>query len=442
MASFDSNLPAHEGAAHFLAQYARTRAVARFCRHLLWLLTLLGGVWLMIATLDWQASLTRPWRLAAALLLYSAVIGWNLRFMLPRRFRLPGWREAALRVEEQAPALQGRLLAACELPCEAELSRRDSLAFREELHREVSEILSQMQPRELVSWRGCRRPAVILLLLLLLWAGFSAVVSPAWAGRLWARAAAPWEPLPRIPGLAVTVESPQPRQAGQPIWIYAGESVRLRAKGNVAGVLRVTVEVRHADGSEKSWRMRQEDAQAFSTSLVMPNEVVEARVLADDAVSDWVRLEPARQLQVETLFYAAPETPKTKTTGAIQLTSPGEVSLEIHVNQPVKGQLELTQNGQKTVLPLEESADGVTRARFQVAASGSYTLRLEDAQTGLQMDVPAQPIDIEKKTETVKTPETDPALTQKSSEDEEWIPEEPYGKRVRAYRSLQREAGK
>ncbi|MEZ6137119.1 MAG: hypothetical protein R3C53_19675 [Pirellulaceae bacterium] len=393
----------HELTQQRLIQFRRRRSLLAFWRGIGIAVTVSVIALLGVVVLDaWVThALVRPLGSVAFYLVALFGFGW---FCLRPVLTPLNLLSEAIRFEQCDPRLVERLVPAVELA--GQPAGGDSPAFRQQLQRQVAELVEPVRVRSLLPWHGVWRfpfiglaTAMTLLLLCL-------IPNLHLPHRL-ARMLLPSADLGRVSHLTISIE--QPASADATVALDDLVAVIARIEGPRPEL--VTLETR-ADGSQNQLTMRFADRASnespgengeasrisyFETALPIGAPSIEYRVTSEGAESPWYRLTAKPRPRVAH-FHKTIYLPEYADQPAVTLDEPhgdieayvgSRVKIELETNIPLaEARIEWLNSQDATMKPKGNTSliilpSGRAAIEFTVAHNAEYRLHLIAKESGL-----------------------------------------------------------
>lgn len=364
---------------------------ARRQRLLLWraglcvVLTLLGAG-LLIALLD-RARLMpeglRPW---LTLLIYAGALAAAWRVALQQLLAARDDLGTARLVEQAAPGLRDRLVAAVEL---ADTEGQGSSEFRQQLQEDVAarmeklDLAAALPARVLKPWMTAAAGVGILTL------GLCLVSSLHLPGFL-ARALIPFANLARPSSVKIAIVEPQPADTLVP---FASER-EVAAELSGPAPESVILETESSGSKSRQTEMIRSHDAHYTGVIAIGQGDVRYRILAGDAISPWhvlsARARPRILEFVKTLvppaYAGLPESTLTEETGDIEALEGSTVRLSLKPNQKIaKADLLIDPDhaDHPEAVPMTVAQDGTLKGELVVLAEReSWRSALVAEETG------------------------------------------------------------
>jgi hypothetical protein len=394
------NVPLDPVVVRRLQQFSRRRRVllaARgFSAGLCTFLLCLG----MAAAVDWYWLLTdaQRWTLSACVYLPTMLAAWLAcgRQLL----KAPLSDEIAMHVEQTAPQLREKLLAAVELSADDPASLHDSPMFRSLLQGEVAEHMGRVHPSSVLPFRLVARwtiaAAVIAAVFLLL------LSAPDPRFRLLAaRAMLPMANLARVSRVQVEILQPVPHS----LLLPEDETAAVIIQTSGGKVSTAVLESRSETTGLVSYDMQPQPESRFTANLRLEHGSVDYRILAGDAITQWHRIETRPRPRVELFtkllqfpeYSLLPAVSSDSEDGRLEALQGTVAQLTIRPNQPVSAaelRLDPVGSEEAVVIPLTRAPEqsgaadrtpgGLWTAAVPIQDPGTYRVHLVSRETGFE----------------------------------------------------------
>ncbi len=394
------NVPLDPVVVHRLQQFARRRKMLLAARGLsaglCTFLLCLG----MAALVDWYWLLTDPqrWLLSACVYFPTLLAAWLAcgRQLLTA----PHSKDIAIHVEQTAPQLREKLLAAVELSADDPASLHDSPMFRSLLQGEVATHMGRVRASSVLPFRLVARWTIAAAVIAAVFLMLLAAPDPRFR-QLAARAVLPMANLARVSRVQVKILEPVPHS----LLLPEDEAVAVMIQTSGGTVRTAVLESRSDTAGLVRYDMQPQPESRFSANLPLEHGDVEYRILAGDAITQWHRIQTRPRPRVELFtkllefpeYSLLPPASSESENGHLEALQGTIAQLTIRPNQRVSAaelRLDPLSSDDVVVIPLtrvatkeaatDQSPGGLWTAAVPIQDPGTYRVHLVSQETGFE----------------------------------------------------------
>ncbi len=401
-----------------LEQFRRRWCVLEVAKGSAW--SLIFGLLALVLVVGLDAAVVMPQsvRWLLSLVIYGSLGSLLLStfWRVSRREPLP---ETARQFEELDPRLHEQLLSAVELSEDTPSNRLSSPGFRQRLQEQVARALIPVAVRDLLPWSLVSRGIVVALFAVGMSVGMAWIPGLHWPHRV-ARALLPGANLGRISRFHVEIVSPNPASTMLPRGDVAAIEARVdgplpdkvQLETRIAGQTEIAAMrgiTRFAQPAAASRPARKpgdhaevtavqvtSDDLVYTANVTLSDEVVEYRVIAEDAYTPWYRLSTRARPEVKQFnvtitppaYTGLPVQDFQNAEGDLEALRGSRVRMQIDCDQPIaSGRLVVNMADATEATSIElKAADEQQKsslfAEFEIDKDFTYRVELAAADSG------------------------------------------------------------